>query len=703
MFMIRAEFYRLFKNKSFILMILFFFIACFAQCFYVSTQEDVRNLSHDISTLNTTNFSTSVDSYTQAKLYGISEPGAFRADLKQRYTATYTDLLKNTEDKQQSVLFSSEVSQKELQKQKEVCQTLLTKPFVYMNDILFTQYSSFNTYWNAIYVLIGLYCIYILIQQDTDSSLFPLLQSCQTSLQSLFLSKIITILVCIVSLYLCKTGIDLVFFHMHGIDLSAPIQQLYTYDISNFTLPIGNYYIVFSSIGWISAVVLLAGFTFFYAFTKNSSFAFLISTIFMFVELILQRFVSIASVLRVCKEWNIYTLMTMEQLLDSTSYFLGNIIPLVYLIGIVFCVLTIVLFGLSVYFFQHARFQKGVSDKRICLRSSFFSTYQWKEILLQRKAIFIVLAVFAYCFYDASHYKVVKSSQETSYETFVQQYYGPIDDTLLQKIRSDKQTITKASQRSDELVNKMIQNEGVLTDEEAQELSSLESTRIHKDDIERIEAEVDALHEIGVKYFVDNTSLEYLVEKKNSVGSLLHFLFVAIPLICMIFATMSKYYQDGTYRYVNCTKIGRVKYWVHQWLHFFLIGIVLSVIVYGLFSYKITKYYPYTFTNQTINQALGIPSTIHMSTWICLSIGNYILVLSLLISLAMTLSQKLGVIFGIGITTSFLLLSCVIPHGLFMVLRYDFLNHLLQYCITITCIALAIAYLYIHNTVENKK
>lgn len=701
--MIRAEFYRLFKNKSFILIILSFFIVSFAQCLYVSTQEDVRNLSNDISILNTTDFSTSVDSYTQAKLYGISEPGAFRADLKQRYTTTYTDLLKNTEDKMQSVLFSSKASQKELQKQKEVCQTLLTKPFVYMNDILFTQYSSLNKYWNFIYVLIGLYCIYILIQQDIDSSLFPLFSSCWTSFQSLFLSKIIMILLCLTSLYLCKTSIDLMFFHINGIDLSAPIQQLYTYDFSSFTLPIGTYYVVFSSIGWISALVVLAGYTYFYAFTKSSSLAFFISTIFMLIELLLQRFVSIASVLRIFKEWNLYTLMSMEQLSDSTSYFLGNVIPHIYLIAIVCGALVIVLFGLSIYFFQYAKLKKAVVDKRICLGSSFFSAYQWKEILLQRKAIFIVLAVFAYCFYDASHYKVVKSNQEASYETFVQQYYGPIDDALLQKIQSDKQNILKASQRSDELVNKMIQNEGILTDEEAQELSSLESTRIHKDDIERVEAEVDALHEIDVEYFVDNTSLEYLVEKKNPIGSLLHFLLVAIPLICIIFSTMSKYYQEDAYRYIDCTKTGKVKYLVHQWLHFFIIGILLSCIVYGLFYYKITKYYPYTFTNQTMNQALGITSTIHMYTWICLSICNYILVISLLISLAMTLSQKLGVIYGIGITTSFLLLSCAIPNGLFMVLRYDFLNHVFQYCITITCIALGIACLCILNIVENEK
>lgn len=700
MLMIRAELTRLFKNRSLILLIITFFCLSIFQCIYVSSDEDVRSLSNDIPVLETTDFSQSDDIYSYAKALGLSEPAAFRGGTKEKYTTEYTELLQNTNDKLDSVLFSSERNQMELKKQKDILEDLLSEPFIFMNDILFTQYTSFNMYWSFIYLFIGLYCTYLLIQQDTDSALFPLFNSCSTSSRSLLLSKIISILSTVTMLYLIKTGIDLLYFQINGLSLSAPFQMLNSIDIISYTLPLGTYYTLLTASSFISVLLLLLFFIFLYSLTKSSTLSFFVSIALIIIEMLLYRFLSIASSFAILKQCNIYTLLTMDQLSDQIIYVFNRIIPLNYLIPVLCLLLLPVFTILSTVFFHKAVYRKSSKDKHIFLHSRHFTLYQLKEIFIQRKALLILLVVFAYCFYDMNHYKVVKNNREASFESFVQQYYGPVNDELIERIKTDRREIHHASERSDQIVSKMIENDGNITEEESLELYELEPLRTHKDDIDQIFMEVQSLKEMNVKYYADNKSLLLLVEKKNPTGTMIHVLFILIPLICIIFSTMSAFYQENTYRYVFCTKTGETKYWMRQWMHYFVIALILSGIVFGLFYLKITRYYAYHFMNQTINQSLGIHSKLHMSTWLLLYVLNFLSVFAFTITSAMALSRRLGTIAGTITLTGIMILLCIVPNGLFLLLRYDFLDHLLKYIFVLTFLVTVTVALAIHQLVK---
>ena len=108
------------------------------------------------------------------------------------------------------------------------------------------------------------------------------------------------------------------------------------------------------------------------------------------------------------------------------------------------------------------------------------------------------------------------------------------------------------------------------------------------------------------------------MDKKNETGSILKWLFIFAPVIVIVFSTMSPFYQTNTSNLFFSTSIGEKKYLMKQWLHFFILGIVLMMIVYGSHFYKITSNYPYTIVNMPINQALGVYSTIHLITWFIL-------------------------------------------------------------------------------------
>ena len=246
----------------------------------------------------------------------------------------------------------------------------------------------------------------------------------------------------------------------------------------------------------------------------------------------------------------------------------------------------------------------------------------------------------------------------------------------------------------------MIENDGNITEEESLELYELEPLRTHKDDIDQIFMEVQSLKEMNVKYYADNKSLLLLVEKKNPTGTMIHVLFILIPLICIIFSTMSAFYQENTYRYVFCTKTGETKYWMRQWMHYFVIALILSGIVFGLFYLKITRYYAYHFMNQTINQSLGIHSKLHMSTWLLLYVLNFLSVFAFTITSAMALSRRLGTIAGTITLTGIIILLCIAPNGLFLLLRYDFLDHLLKYIFVLTFLVIVTVALAIHQLVK---
>ena len=181
---------------------------------------------------------------------------------------------------------------------------------------------------------------------------------------------------------------------------------------------------------------------------------------------------------------------------------------------------------------------------------------------------------------------------------------------------------------------------------------------------------------------------------------MIHVLFILIPLICIIFSTMSAFYQENTYRYVFCTKTGETKYWMRQWMHYFVIALILSGIVFGLFYLKITRYYAYHFMNQTINQSLGIHSKLHMSTWLLLYVLNFLSVFAFTITSAMALSRKLGTIAGTITLTGIIILLCIVPNGLFLLLRYDFLDHLLKYIFVLAFLVTVTAALAIHQLVK---
>jgi hypothetical protein len=678
--MFYTELKRLLKHKTFLLLIGMFMLLSVLQNVMILNREDVKQLNNDLLTINDIDFSQYDSAWQQAEYLGYSEEGASRANLNQKYITNVDEQIENIQSRLNSVLFSSEENQTELKYQLEMYQSLKEYTPSIMNDVIFSDCSNNVVYWNFFYLFIGFFIIYLLIQQDKDSSLLPLYGSTVTSMKSIILSKIFVMILVLLSLFLFKTIIDMSTFLFCGLNLSAPIQHLYNYDVTSFTLSIGNYYLLLTGSMLITVFVILFLFICLYCLFQNTSISFVVIVVFMIIELLAYNYVSIASSFMIFKEINLWAVLVSTKLIDQLIYIIGNVVPQSYcLLGLFIAVVLLLIFA-DVYLYQNLFHKKTHIFRKFTLRSKHVSIYQWKDILISSKGLLIVFGILIYCVVNVSNYTVIKSTSEASYEAFAQQYYGEINDDLIQKIKEDKLEILIASNRTDELVQKINDGEE-LSEEEAKELSEIEILRSHKDDIQRIEDEVNALNEVGSQYFSDNSSLELLVEKKNETGLLLKWLLVFIPIIVIVFSTMVPFYQTKTSSLFFSTYVGERKYLMKQWIHFFIVGMILMFIVYGSHMYKITTNYAYTFVDMPINQAFGVSSNIRLLTWFILSCVNELLVLSIVISGSMYLSRKMGMIVGIVTMSSILFVLLLCPIGLAMILRYDYLNHLLWYVV----------------------
>ncbi len=648
------------------------------QSFVILNQEDVKQFNQDLLTINEVDFSQYENAWQQAEYLGYSEEGAIRASFQQTYITNINEQIENIQSKLNSVLFSSEENQTKLNYQLKMYESLKEQVPHLMNDIVFSTTINFACYWNFFYLFIGVFIIYLLIQQDIDSSLLPLYGSTATSMKSMILTKLFILVMGLLFLFLFQTSVNMVTFYLSGIDLTAPIQHLYGYEITSFTLPIWKYYLFLTGMMFLDVVGILLLFVCVYCFLQNTSIAFLSLIIFMIVELLAYNYISIASSFKILKVINLWTVLVNTRLTDELIFISGNVFPQFYGLFILLGIVTLFLLVLGTNSYQKLSHKKSQSFRKLTIRRKHVSVYQWKEILIHSKGLLIILGILIYCVVNVSNYTVIKSASESSYESFVQQYYGEIDDTLIQKIKEDKLQILDASNQSDAYMQRIINGEE-LSEEESQEFIQLETLRSHKDDIQRIEDEVNALKESGAQYYSDNSALELLVDKKNEMGSLLKWLLIFVPVIIIIFSTMCPFYQTNTANLFFSTSIGEKKYLWKQRIHFFIIGVVLMIIVYGSHFYKITSNYPYTIVNMSVNQALGVYSTIHLVTWFLLFCLNQLIVLSIVISGSMFLSRKMGMISGIITMLGILMILILCPIGLSTLLRYDFLNHLLWY------------------------
>lgn len=674
--MLVREFKNLLSHKAVCILLLLFPIGIICSNLYFYFSPNNAQLTKDISSYNTNTYSYGNDDLDE-RIYYVSSYDSLQEDID------------SNNQKLSSSLFSSDKNQAELTQQNEVLTKLSHTSIVVQNDYQISQQFNTRKYWSFILIAFAFYMIHILIQEEKESDVLPLYSTTITSKTNLFISKVLTIILTLLCLTIVKEIIDLFFIQMSSPSLSAPIQCIYDMSLKNVYISTLEFHIIMNIETLISVIFIISLSLIVLLLFNSSAISFSVIAILLSGEMIAESLISITSPLSFLKRFNIWTLLTETKFTDTVLYIFQTVIHEYYVVLLLCLFISILLLVVSLFLYQHSM-KKQIAFSFPFKKASFFS-YSLQEVLFQGRALLLILIISAWSIISIQQYTVVKSDNDIAYESFKKDYYGLIDDTLFQKIEEERELIQQAQLQYDSLINKLNTGE-TLSEEENEALFKASNQLVEKDYLNEMYDEIIALQDVGATYYSDTNALQLLVYKNNTMSFIIDCLLTIIPIIVIIASVLCPFYKNGLYKLVFSTKKGIKKYIRHEFLLFFMIGILLMLIVYGSHAYKILSNHSYYFSNISIRELLGVNFSINLIGWYILLTFNRILTLITIINVTMRLCKKHSLI-----TTSvmMLLVVCMLlisPIGLQSLLRYDFLDNLFFYILGILLEIILIVY-----------
>lgn len=674
--MLVRELKNLLSHKTVCILLLIFPIGILLSNLYFYFSPNNTQLTKDISSYHANTYSYGNDDLDE-RIYYVSSYDSLQEEIDSNI------------QKLSSSLFSSAKNQAELTQQNEVLTKLSDTSIVVQNDYQISQQFNTRKYWSFSLIAFAFYMIHILIQEEKESDVLRLYSTTITSKTNLFLSKIGTIIVTLLLLSVIKEIIDVFFLYLSSTSLRAPIQCIYDMSFKNVYMSTLSFHIIMNIETLISVIFIISISLIILLLFNSSAISFSVISLLLSGEMIAESLISITSPLSFLKRFNIWTLLTENKFTDTVLYIFQTVIHEYYFILLLCFFISILCMIISLFLYQHS-IKRQITFSFPFQKTSFFS-YSLQEVLFQGRALLLILIITAWSIISIQQYTVVKSDNDIAYESFKKDYYGLIDDTLFQRIEEEREVIQQAQLQYDELTSKLNTGE-TLSEEENEALIQASNQLVEKDYLNEMYDEIIALQDVGATYYSDTNALQLLVYKNNTMSFIINYLLTIIPIIVIIASVLCPFYKNGLYKLVFSAKKGKKKYIRHEFLLFFILGILFMLIVYGSHTYKILSNHSYYFSNISIRDLLGVNFSMSIIGWYILLTINRLLTLITIIVVTMRLCQKHSLI-----TTSLimLLIVCMLlisPIGLQSLLRYDFLNHLFFYIVGILLEIILIIY-----------
>ncbi|MBR2811382.1 MAG: hypothetical protein IKD69_08380 [Solobacterium sp.] len=592
-------------------------------------------------------------------MHGETDP--YRQMYAESYQTTLQEHADMLDSQIGSVLFQKRKPQ--LMEERKIVAQLLQEETVFQDDSVIRNILESEGYMPLLFLAAGLILIYALIEEDHVNRMSAMYRAAVTGRTELILAKMGVILFVVLVLYLIRLMTVFGVCLYAGADLSAHIQTVSGYLQYNLLWNIRTYFIFMSFTKLVTVFVLLWGFLILLEKTGNLGMSFVVLILFMTVEYLLDLFLSLGSPVAFLKSWNFYHLLTMTKL-DA-----GLHIPVRQCLLGLCLFLCFSLFVVLVYDHPMQWLMKRTSQKAIRFR--FVDLYWLRDILHSRKGIVVLLVLFLYCAADASRYEVVKTSEQQVYEACAARYYGPLDDTLLQRVQNDLSSAAQAEAKAQEIMA----HTDSLTEEDFRELDALRRQAKELPVLSRISAELEELKEAGAKNYGNYTGIRLFVNQNGSLIGYTRQVLCFLPMCLLMITVLSPVFQSGLIRLYDSSAEGRRKYLLSHFVLFFLFGCLTLLIVYGFHARKIFSYYETVPLHTPANELFGISSSMPLYLYLAGKGILDLLVIAFLEVLAMDLAQKAGGLVACGVMTASLLVFLLAPVGISSLLRYDFPEH----------------------------
>ncbi len=514
-------------------------------------------------------------------------------------------LYQQNQTKMNSVLYEDTENQLSLQKEQEVLSQLrLYRPVQISSSGLGMIERAMPAWWLA-----GLLCSVIFLYEffflDDSDHLYSLFNTMRTSRLRRGCAKVFCGLIMLSAVYLIKTANDLV---TAGIPLNIPVQNAYGHMYTNTSLSMAGYISVlnlrlFAGTGFclflMMCLVLL---------TKSFSITNMIFVPFLSAEFLFYRLISVNSPLRILKDINIFSIITVPESLKDFHVIANTAMSGLWLSVITGMVILGIFIVLSILFYCHRMtlFSSSRRAKRTVRRRSM-TRFHLHSVMATHHGLLIIISIFIYCMANALNYSAVGDSAAAVYEQIRSVYYGPVDEQLIARIHEDTENAYHALEK----LKSYSESYESLSDEEREEYGRIWEEASKHSYLVQIESDIMALKEAGISVYANHDGISYLIYKDNPISLIQDLLLAVIPLIVIALINCADVSKKEIRKVYVPTETGMKKILHSYEVIFNLTGILLTLTVQSFRYLKISSAYPVSFTSSA-REVLLISLNINM-------------------------------------------------------------------------------------------
>ena len=596
------------------------------------------------------------------------------------YEGTYLlrieDKLDQLHSQKDSVLFSDPQTQLILSKEIENTEALRIAETSLQHPDIFKRILSLTPFWSVLYLLTGILMSYELFIQDDEAGMAGLYASTSQSRLRRAVSKLIVLIAFPMLIALLKTGLEHLLLSFCGISGRLPVQAVNGFFSSGIRSDIAGYINLVNIRSFLGVMLSVLLFVFLYFVFRSWNISAGLLLLIMIAEYLAFTFVSEASALAFLKHFNIYAAMF------SSSLHIGYLPVFSLLLSETALVMAILaVLCLAVSFLAVENYEKQAGVRRLGIRKKHLRSprtmtgFHIREILIAKKGIIILGLLSVFCMGNALRMDAIRTADELRYETFRKQYYGEIDDQLIQKIETDRQIILDALKERDEYLTHL----ETLTDQQREKLEELISLTSQTENMERLYQEVNELHNAGAHYFSDHAGIQYLMRKDDISGSVMDFLTCILPVGFLAITVMTAERRGIKAKLTDSSASGRKTVLCSYAKILSSLLIMAMMIVYGFQAIRVGNGYPLELSG-TVNEAVGIQSEMPVWLYVLLHYLNIILLANALLLAAEVISVRLSLapslIIWLMITACILLIPFVSGY-----IGFSFAGHFYGSCI----------------------
>lgn len=669
--MLRAEFQRVTKNKivrfAFVILLLLHLF----QNVYAFLRPEAKAVNQGLTIYQQSEYETIEEFNEELRildvLSDVYNSSSYLKNIKD-FPQLIQDQLKNNRQKAALPFYQDPQDQKKLTAEYERLLALEKIELEPVDSYSANQLLILNTknIFSLFFTLILFYFVFI---EDQDIE-FNLLDTTKTKTARLIINKLLTIFLSSTLFVFLLNGLDLLMIHQWNLSVYSPIQNVYQMADSLLSMNILQF-VLFNSLmhlSWLLISVFIIGISL--SLTNNKTMSITIYALIVLVEYLVYAFVPINSSLAIFKDFNLYTLLINGFLTTQYLRHTWLIITTIFLILVLF-VLFKQVFRIEKKTYRHQT-KTLLPLKTTSLWKQRFAYLLWKKKLI---LVFIITATFMVNQYQDFSVTVDPSNQ--SYQTIREQYFGTITQD---KVAALEQAVSIQKQDYDAF-HQLRQNENLSNPDVVAQLEALKPNALLYNDTLRVYEEILQLQENNGTAYFDSDGYQLFFSTESDYSLILNLGLLVFGIALLVSLMVHEEFSNGLINLQRSTILGKKKQWIVNLTILIVLSLVLSLIIYGLFTLKITKVYPLFEQNLPIQNLIS--STLNLTFYQAIGILGFNLLIALvaLIMICYALSTTYDVFVVMSITFT----GFIVMVGLYliepslsplMIVSYHLFNHL---------------------------